>query len=134
VDGLFTNNQTIYLQDLYLNTIHDLSANPYSFTTTTGKFNDRFVLRYTNGILGITSNVLEENIIVFAKNNSITVVSQSDTIESIEVFSILGKQIAKQINVNSMQFVLDNILATKQTLLVKIKLVNGVEKIHKVIL
>jgi hypothetical protein len=134
VDGLFTNNQTIYLQDLYLNTIHDLSANPYSFTTTTGKFNDRFVLRYTNGILGITSNVLEENIIVFAKNNSITVVSQSDTIESIEVFNILGKQIAKQINVNSMQFVLDNILATKQTLLVKIKLVNGVEKIQKVIL
>ena len=134
VDGLFVTGQTIYLQDLYLNSIHDLSANPYSFTTTTGKFNDRFVLRYTNGILGITSNVLEENIIVFAKNNSITVVSQSDTIESIEVFSILGKQIAKQINVNSMQFVLDNILATKQTLLVKIKLVNGVEKIQKVIL
>ena len=31
VDGLFSNNQNIYLEDLELGIIHDLKSNPYAF-------------------------------------------------------------------------------------------------------
>jgi hypothetical protein len=54
--------------------------------------------------------------------------------DSITIFDLLGRQIAKQININKDLFVFDNIRATKQTLLVKIKLSNGTEKVQKVIL
>ncbi|HEY0092307.1 MAG TPA: T9SS type A sorting domain-containing protein, partial [Flavobacterium sp.] len=47
VDGLFV-NQAIYLEDKYLNVIHDLKQNPYEFLTEAGIFDDRFVLRYSN--------------------------------------------------------------------------------------
>jgi hypothetical protein len=134
VDGLFTSGQPIYLQDLYLNIIHNLSASPFSFTSSIGKFNDRFVLRYTNETLTTNSNTKNNSIIITANNNVISVFSDNQNMDSITIFDLLGRQIAKQININKDLFVFDNIRATKQTLLVKIKLSNGTEKVQKVIL
>src|SRR5690606_40489621 len=43
IDSFFE-NRNIYLEDLLLGIIHNLSENPYSFTTLTGRFDERFVL------------------------------------------------------------------------------------------
>ena len=49
VDGLFLNsNRPIYLEDRLLHIIHNLKENPYTFNTEAGRFDNRFVLRYTN--------------------------------------------------------------------------------------
>ncbi|MDB9960840.1 hypothetical protein OAD62_01965, partial [Oceanihabitans sp.] len=54
IDGLFeATNQDIYLEDTYNNSIHDLKGTPYTFTSDSGVFNDRFILRYTNNSLSI---------------------------------------------------------------------------------
>src|SRR5690606_32385655 len=50
VDGVFT-NQKVYLEDKLLNTIHDLTVEPYEFATEAGTFDTRFVLRFTDGML-----------------------------------------------------------------------------------
>lgn len=52
-DGLFT-NQVLFIKDKLLNTIFDLGKGNYTFNTTSGEFNDRFVLHYTNKIFGNT--------------------------------------------------------------------------------
>jgi uncharacterized repeat protein (TIGR01451 family) len=47
INGLF-DNQNVYLEDLELNQIHDLKQSPYTFTSDSGTFNTRFILRYEN--------------------------------------------------------------------------------------
>ena len=58
LDVLFTDiTQNIYLEDTYLNIIHDLRTVPYSFTSESGKFDNRFILRYTNQTLSTPEEI-----------------------------------------------------------------------------
>ncbi len=90
VDGLF-NDQNIYIEDTYLNIIHDLKQSPYSFLSTVGIFNDRFKLRYTNSNL---SNSTFDNIntIAFIANNKLKI-QASESISKIDLYDISGKLI-----------------------------------------
>ncbi|RYF17605.1 MAG: calcium-binding protein, partial [Flavobacteriales bacterium] len=54
VDGLFE-NQDIYIEDKVLNKMQNIKEKPYSFSTTQGRFNDRFVLHYYNRNLNTNS-------------------------------------------------------------------------------
>jgi hypothetical protein len=49
MDGMFVNLKCVYLEDKVLNVIHDLKLGSYSFTSASGTFNDRFVIRYKDG-------------------------------------------------------------------------------------
>jgi hypothetical protein len=46
VDGIFDNGQDIYVEDMLLHRFHDLKVSPYSFTSTAGRFLDRFRIVY----------------------------------------------------------------------------------------
>lgn len=90
LDGLFT-SQEVYLEDKTLNIIHDLKQAPYSFAATTGTFDNRFVLRYTNN--GLSNNSFSVNkAVAFIKNNKLEV-QASNSIKQIELFDISGKLI-----------------------------------------
>jgi hypothetical protein len=61
VEGVFNEGQIIYLEDTYLDVIHNLSASAYSFTQTAGmQINDRFILRFTNSALGHEDSTLSQ--------------------------------------------------------------------------
>ena len=65
-DGLFT-TQSIYLEDTVTGEIHDMKSSTYSFATTAGTFENRFILRYTAGsALGVTT--FNANTVVVYKN------------------------------------------------------------------
>jgi hypothetical protein len=52
-EGIFTQDQKIYLEDTYEDVIHNLNEGAYSFTQTAGtNINERFILRFTNTTLG----------------------------------------------------------------------------------
>lgn len=135
VDGLFNDNNTqdIYLEDTYQGVIHDLRLSPFSFTSETGTFNDRFILRYTNTTLGIGDLDPLNGIQVFDENNKIVVKSDYETIEFIEVYDILGRTLFTNKLVNSNRFYINGIESSEITLFIKIRLVNGKEKIAKII-
>ncbi|ELY2018859.1 hypothetical protein SL053_002798, partial [Flavobacterium psychrophilum] len=84
VDGLFSKNaQKIYIEDKLLNTINDITAFPYQFTTNQGIINDRFVLRYTNQMLTNTDFKLNENTIaVFGSDNEIKINTSLEKIKN----------------------------------------------------
>ena len=136
VDGLFLDStQNIYLEDKELNIIYDLRQSPYSFSAVAGKFNDRFVLRYTNTALGNPDFGNINNSVVLATNHGeLTIKSSIENIEEVTVYDVLGRQLffAKAINNNN--FVTSNISASQQTLIVKIKLENGMTISRKIIL
>ena len=135
VDGLFTNaSQNIFLEDKLLNIIHDLRQSPYTFTSVTGVFNDRFVLRYTNTALATPSYSLDSKIAVAVKNSIISIQSLSELIKTVEVYDLLGRKIAMLEKVNSNETTIENLLAKNQTLILKIQLQNGIIVSRKIIL
>jgi hypothetical protein len=136
VDGLFEQDQPIYLEDKELNLIHDLRQSPYSFSSAAGIFNDRFVLRYTNGNTLNNSNfeTLNSSVIVATNNGKINVKSLIENIQDITVYDILGRLLLDAKGIGKTEFITSNISNSKQTLVVKIKLDNGVVVTRKILL
>ncbi|HLO74550.1 MAG TPA: choice-of-anchor D domain-containing protein [Flavobacterium sp.] len=133
VDGLFTQGQDIYLEDKLLNIIHDLRANPYSFTSIAGQINDRFVLRYTNTTLGNDDFEDFEETVYVVSNDIIEVVSANEVIQKVEIFDILGRKIVEEQNINSNGIKFNSILKTNSALVIYITLENGKKIIKKTI-
>lgn len=130
VDGLFS-SQEIYLRDNLLNSIHDIKASPYQFYSTNGMFNNRFEIVYKNSTLSIDEILNKNEVIVFTKNE-INVVA-NETIEKIEVFNILGQKIESINNIDREEVAINSITKSNASLLLKIKLKNGIIVDKKII-
>ncbi|WP_338731264.1 CUB domain-containing protein [Mangrovimonas cancribranchiae] len=137
LDGLFeTTNQTIYLEDLYNNTLHDLRSSPYNFTTNSGEFNDRFILRYRDNRLSI--NDIEENqdnIIISTPNYSyVKITAKSSVITNATIYDMLGKKIFEDNNLNTLETTIKNFTLSNGTYIINITLKNGMQKSQKVVI
>jgi hypothetical protein len=125
VDGMFTDvNQKIYLEDKQLGIFHNLRSAPYTFTGTVGRDENRFVLLYNSSRLSQDDVNLTNNVLV-ATNENVTVYSSTESIDNIEVYDLLGKLVRNYSNINSSEFILNNLNKNDTTLLLKIKLNNG---------
>ena len=108
------NNYDILLKDKKLNLIHDLKMEDYNFVQNDmGIFNDRFelILKNSNSTLSVQENSLKNEILVIQNNDQIIVkTADGALIRSINIYSILGKQIASyspesnEFNVNASGF------------------------------
>ncbi len=126
VDGLFLDDQNIYLEDKLLNVIHDIKTTPYNFSSAVGTFNDRFVLRFTDKTLGTGTFDLNDNSIIIAKDkNELKIKSELENIKRITVFDLLGRKVFDKDAINSNEFHTSNIALNNQTVLVKVTLTNG---------
>lgn len=133
VDGLFT-NQAVHIVDNITNTIFNLQNGDYTFNTESGTFNDRFKLGFLNKTLG---NMNFENIknwgSVEAKNNQIKINSLIDRIEKVLIYDLSGKQLYKNINLNSKELSILHLTSNEQPLFVKVILKNGTAFTSKII-
>ena len=130
VDGIFSNEQTVYLRDKELNSVHNLSTNPYTFTSIAGIYNDRFELLYQDETLGIDQ--IENFGIKVITNDKIVVRSGNEEINEIEVYDMLGRKINHYYSINANEFAL-NEQKGYQTLLLKISSENDKVTIKKII-
>ena len=135
VDGLFEQGQAIFLEDKVLNIIHDLRVAPYSFSSAAGIFNARFVLRYTNTALGNPDFGNVGNSVIVASNQAeLTIKSSIEKIHEVTIYDVLGRKLFFAKEINNTNFVTSNISLSQQTLIVKIKLENGMTISRKIIL
>lgn len=135
VDGLFAQNQNIYLEDKQLNIIHDLRQAPYNFTSSVGTFNDRFVIRYTTAALSNQNfESIDSSVLVSTNDEQINIKSINDSLSEVSVYDVLGREIIKKTTIASSDLILNNIRARNQALIVKIKLENGEVVTRKVVL
>ena len=132
VDGIFEGNQNIYLEDKQLNIIHDLKQSPYHFTAPTGVNNTRFVLRYTTNALGNADFDYDNQVIVFSKNNTVTINSSIQNIAEVQVYDVLGRQLYQNTAVENQEHSFAKDIA-QQTIIVKVKLQNGIWVTKKVL-
>ena len=89
-DGLFA-NQDIFLEDKLLQTVHNLKASPYHFTTAIGTFNDRFELVYKDQALAL-DQFSGVTVTAFIHNEKINAAA-SGNIKSIAIYDAGGKLI-----------------------------------------
>jgi len=135
VDGLFNQDQDIYLEDNLTHVIHNLKQAPYSFTSEIGTFDDRFVLRYTNATLTNTqTSLIENNVVVTVKNGQVGIRSNYEKITSVEVFDVLGRSVTKKENTSDFEIQLTSISSRNQALVIKIQLENGATVSRKIVL
>lgn len=135
VDGLFENDINIYLEDKQLQIIYDLKQAPYVFTSEKGKFNDRFVLRYTSETLGTPAvSSIENSLVVTAHHGELGIKSYLEHMREVTVFDVLGRALLTTKNMDCNEFNTNNLSSTQQTLIIKIKLVNGIIVTRKIIL
>lgn len=136
VDGLFGNdNQSIYLEDTYSGIIHNLRAAPYTFMETAAiDYEDRFLLRYTNEALSIDETDMTAFTIIAPKGAYIKINSNSNPIEAVTVYDLLGRTLINEFNLNTSEFVINNHNLNSGAYLVKATLSNGLSKTQKVVL
>jgi hypothetical protein len=135
VDGLFEQGQPIFLEDNLLNIIHDLRLAPYNFSVDAGRFDNRFVLRYTSESLSNPDfESLNNSVFVATNHGELTIKSSIDNIQGVMVYDILGRQLFEANGINTTEFMASNISISQQTLIVKIRLENGLVVTRKIVL
>jgi hypothetical protein len=125
VDGLFS-GKSVYLIDNVTNSTHDLSVSAYNFTTDKGVFNERFVLSYTNKQLSIDGFTMgESSVVISNKNKEVKISSSAGNISTVVMYDLLGRQAYKKANINNKELLIQNLVAPKQTMLIKVQLEDG---------
>ncbi|WP_281336892.1 PA14 domain-containing protein [Flavobacterium eburneipallidum] len=124
-DGLLT-NQSVFLEDKLTNTVSNLKTGNYTFNTTAGTFNDRFVLKFTNKTLGTGEfDDTKNQVVVSLKNKQIKINSFAETIAKVAIYDLSGKLIYQKLNVNANELVLIDFTTKEQVLIVKTTLEHG---------
>lgn len=134
-DGLFEDETVgIYLEDMLTGVVHDLRLAPYQFVTEAGAFENRFVLRYNNNMLGVDQGTWNENnVVVFKQNEQIQIESALVPLKTVKVFDVQGRLVMEKNQINSQTVSLQKVGLANQVLMVQITSVDGVTVLKKII-
>ncbi len=107
VEGLFETSQDIYVEDLYINKIHNLTTDgEYVFGSVPGEaINDRFILRFTTENLATDTSSLAANLVVYPNpsNNVFNIGLVNDDPIDMMVYDLSGKVLLHQTNTTHRQ-------------------------------
>ncbi|WP_348811894.1 T9SS sorting signal type C domain-containing protein [Flavobacterium maritimum] len=132
-DGLFE-NQSVFIEDKETNNIHDLRNEAYSFFSSKGTFNDRFVLRYTDRTLSVSDfNKNKNSVLIFNKKKQLKITSLDGSIDSVTVYDLTGKLVYQRKKVEDTELTIFDLTCSQGVLLVKTVLKNGNTVVKKVI-
>lgn len=90
-EGVFIENNTVYLRDELLNVTHNLSASDYSFTSDVGTFTNRFLVQF------ISSETLSSNEFELTEN-ALTIIELENGVVQFKVSSNLEMETIKIID------------------------------------
>jgi len=133
VDGLFLENQPVYLKDNTTGTIHDLHTGAYTFSSNAGSFDSRFQITYQTP-LAVNNSTFDANQVVIYKNaaNDLVINTGNVKLSSVTIFDIQGRMLLEQKGINATQTTITTD-STHQVLLVQLTSEDGVKVTKKVI-
>ena len=124
LEGVFDNEQTIFIRDKSLNIVHDIKLAPYNFTTEAGNFADRFEMLYESMLNVVNPDETSSDVIAYKAGSAIEVRTAKAALSSVQVYDIRGRLVAEQTNLNTASTTI-NAGAANQVLIIKITLENG---------
>jgi len=134
VDGLFSGDQPVYLVDKDHNNLYiDLKAGPYTFTTGTGTFDDRFEIRFANPNLGIDE---PQTASLYAQGTvgGFEVSTPVGSIDSVILYDTLGRTVFNANGIEQNRFRTDAVNVHAQMGILKVKMSDGTEVTRKLII
>ena len=95
------------------------------FASENGKFDDRFILRYTNQTLSTPKEISNFGFNIMAFNDYIKLSSGNNLINTVTLYDVFGSVLADYQGINALEYKLDFVSQSKGTLIVKATLYNG---------
>ncbi|MGA9637319.1 T9SS sorting signal type C domain-containing protein [Flavobacterium sp.] len=125
-DG-FLANQEVFLEDKSTGIFTNLKKGSYTFATQKGIYNDRFVISYVAKTSLDNDNFVtnENSLVVFHKDNKITVQSSDKSISKVQLYDVSGKLILEKSKINTNEAILSYLHSVEQVLIVKVTFENG---------
>ena len=132
--GNFFSDKDVFLEDKIFNIFHNLKAAPYTFSSIAGVFDNRFVLHYQDTSLSNDDFIASENsVYLFEENHHPKIVSSKSNITSVVVYDMLGRVVFSKDEIKANEFVLSDLIANNQALIIKTTLENNVTVAKKFI-
>ena len=132
--GNFFSDKDVFLEDKIFNIFHNLKAAPYTFSSIAGVFDNRFVLHYQDTSLSNDDFIASENsVYLFEENHHPKIVSSKSNITSVVVYDMLGRVVFSKDEMKANEFVLSDLIANNQALIIKTTLENNVTVAKKFI-
>jgi hypothetical protein len=119
-DGIFQGNQDVFIKDNITGTTTNIKTTPYTFTSTTGTFNNRFSIVYEQNLGETTHNLVANTVIVHKKDQVFQVSSQNKVIKDILIYDLTGRLLFQKKDIIAKIITLNEISQTNQVLLFKI--------------
>lgn len=120
-DGLFADDQNIYIKDNLTDNVINLKQSAYNFSTEVGVFNDRFEIVYQNSTLGTTNPILDNNAVaVYKHEEAIHINTYSAIMQKVELYDLGGRLIQAFTDINQSTTHFSTLHLSSQVLLVKI--------------
>ncbi|TRX33531.1 fibronectin type III domain-containing protein [Flavobacterium sp. ZT3R18] len=126
VDGILA-YESVFVEDKVKGVVVDLKKGPYSFSTSIGTFNDRFVLRFTDNVIlasVLNTAILDRPVIVSVQNHQIKINSFNEIMDKLMIYDLNGRLLYKKENVNSNEFSIPDFNSSEQFLIVQTLLKN----------
>lgn len=120
-DGIFQGDQQVFIKDNITGSITNIKTTPYTFTSITGTFNNRFSIVYEQN-LGETTHNSEANTVIVHKNDHVFHVSSQDKeIKDILIYDLTGRLLYQNYDIFAKTITLKEITQSNQVLLFKIR-------------
>ncbi|MFA5555827.1 MAG: choice-of-anchor Q domain-containing protein [Flavobacteriaceae bacterium] len=130
-EGLFAEEQDIFLKDNLLNAIHNLKEGKYEFITEEGTFDNRFEIVYKKSSQEETSSFLiDDSWVVYNKDGQLHINSVLD-MKKVSVFDMLGRLVYEAENIYSQSHTISEI-HNQQVLIVKVSFENNHNSTKKI--
>lgn len=137
-DGEFEYKE-VYLEDKDLGVMHNLKDSSYRFSTTSGEYNDRFVLHFKSVVPvreeaeGNESDLIKSNLIVSTNSDGVELVNDDYKITKVEVYNILGSKIYNKLFVPANKINLTELKSQNHVVIVKVTYEDGYKETRKVL-
>lgn len=134
-EGLFADNQSVYLIDKYLDTQVDVSENSYEFSSEEGIVEDRFEIVYVEQSLSITESLAtRDGVNIFQKEGILTIHAEGEDVTRIEILTLGGAQLFDSGKLQQSSYEVNCSFYAKGVYLVKIEVDGQQRVIRKIIL
>lgn len=125
VDGFFEEAEAIYLKDNLLGSLHNLKTAPYSFTSESGTFSNRFEIVYQN-ILGIDNPAENQNLLLaYTTSSGFEIKSSSVDIAAVTVYDLQGRLLKTAKEINQSNYTIAHSDLPNQVYILQIKTIDG---------
>jgi len=126
-DGLFLQEQPIYIKDNVTGTIHNVKEGAYTFVTEAGTFNDRFTIVYTEApAMSVNDNTFTaNNVVVYKQGNALTINTGKVNMTDVTIHDIQGRVVYNANNLKANETVINDIQSQHQVLIVQVNTPQG---------